>query len=235
MAMCCGILFLSSWLVIVAYCLIVFVVACSAFRHKAVCQRELNCRIAVGILEQSAAFYSVRVFHSVEFVAHREVFGPFKCYIQPLASLVFHAEPYRNIGCEAIVAIASGICGTQSGKDERRKAFGSALVLPCSVWPEVVFVGHASVNKRLIELVWRCGIVGIVCIGVGRRAFQLAISCRKFQRHIWIEHSSQHHRGHWLHVFGKASAEVTLVCHYTNARSYLHTVLTVGLCQARCR
>ena len=56
--------------------LFVGIVASAAFGHETIRYGELQCRVAVGVLEESAAFDAVWVFASIEVVAQREMHCP---------------------------------------------------------------------------------------------------------------------------------------------------------------
>ena len=79
MATCVGIRFMSSSLFIVVFVVILLfniIMTRSTLGLETVSKRYQQCRIAIGVLEQSAAFDEIGINHTVEFVTQREVRRP---------------------------------------------------------------------------------------------------------------------------------------------------------------
>ena len=55
-------------------------------------------RIAVGVLEHSAALDAIWVWLSVKMVAHGEMYAPFDTEVEAVGQFVFHSEANGEVG-----------------------------------------------------------------------------------------------------------------------------------------
>ena len=155
--------------------LLVSVVTRAAFRHETVCESYLQSRIAVGVLEQSGALYTVRILHTVEFVTKREMYRPLQSEVQPFSYFIFHAQAERKVCCKHVVGVCLYVCCAKSEEYERSEALGSSVLTARAIRPEVVFISYSEVDERVAEFNRIVGILGIPCLKPGRAALQLSV------------------------------------------------------------
>lgn len=53
--------------------------------------------VTVGILKESATFYTIRVLYTVQHIASREMHRPFQCEVCAVAYLILYASTYGEV------------------------------------------------------------------------------------------------------------------------------------------